>query len=209
MRLILTLALLFLTACQSVSDGTDIRAVKTDAERQEYYRHADHVDRAYDRLISANAEYCSPKCRFRVVLGPASGLGAFTNSRVSPPEIWVTFPLMRFLENDDEIALLIAHEWSHILLGHAAVYDTLGGKTAELQADCLGAILAARAGYDVSKAALSLKRMGNTATGIIHTMTGGNTHPPFTQRYELTVDIGGRGRNIDKNTANQICGVRL
>ncbi len=209
MRLFLALALLFLAACQAVSDGTDIRAVKTEAERAEYYRHSLPVDRAYKRLVSANAEYCSPNCRFRVILGPAGGLGAFTKSGANPPEIWITFPLMRFLENEDEVALLIAHEWSHILLGHAAIYDAIGTKRAELQADCLGAILAARAGYDVTRGAQALKRMGNTATGIIHTMTGGNTHPSFARRYDLSLDVGTRGRNIGRKAANQICGVRL
>lgn len=208
MRLTLALALFLLTACQSVSDGTDIRAVETDAERQEYFLHSAPVDRVYSRLVSANADLCGSVCRYRVVIGPAGGMGAFTRASVEPKEIWVTFPLMRFLENDDEVALLVAHEWSHLLLGHAAVYDRIGGKVAELQADCLGAILATRAGYNVNRAALSLKRAGNTATGIIHTFTGGNTHPTFAQRYETTIDAGSR-RNVGRAEANQICGVRL
>ncbi len=55
--------------------------------------------------------------------------------------------LLRFLESDDELAVILGHELAHALLD-----DGLVPADAEREADALGLYLAARAGYDISVA---------------------------------------------------------
>ena len=55
--------------------------------------------------------------------------------------------LLRFLESDDELAVILGHELAHALLD-----DGPDSATAERDADALGLYLAARAGYDISVA---------------------------------------------------------
>lgn len=205
-RAFVSALLLIVVACAPISDGTDFRAISSDEEWEEYHHHAKVTDSAWFTLTQSNTDLCAPRCALAIKLGPATGMGAFTRSNVNPPEIWITFPLMRFLENEDEVAMLIAHEWSHILLGHAAVYDALGAKVAELQADCLGAILAARAGYDVEAGAQALRRMALTPNGILHTLSGGVTHPDFGSRYRTTISAGSKANKLSKDGIRRICG---
>ena len=55
--------------------------------------------------------------------------------------------LLRFLESDDELAVILGHELAHALLG-----DGLDPAAAEREADAVSLYLAARAGYDISVA---------------------------------------------------------
>lgn len=206
MRRIATFLLILLAGCAPISDGSDIRPVRSPAEKAELATHLIPVNGAYDRLTSSNVSLCGRRCVFIVYLGPANGIGAFTRSTASPPQIWTTFPTMRFLESEAEVALLIAHEWSHILLDHNAPGNQVPNKTAELQADCLGAILTVRAGYDIETAVQSLVRMSRTPNGIMHTLSGGTTHPTWAERIRMTREAGRQGRALDRDGIRRLCG---
>lgn len=61
--------------------------------------------------------------------------------------------MVRFVESDDELALIMGHELAHYIL------RTGGNANAEADADYLGAYLAARAGYDPSVGPALWRRM--------------------------------------------------
>jgi membrane-associated protease RseP (regulator of RpoE activity) len=63
--------------------------------------------------------------------------------------------MLRFTESDDELAIVLAHELAHGLLGRE-----LSVENAESEADYLGLYLVARAGYDVAVAAEFARRLG-------------------------------------------------
>jgi len=63
--------------------------------------------------------------------------------------------MLRFAESDDELAIVLAHELAHELLG-----QKLSVENAESEADYLGLYLVARAGYDVTAATQFAKRLG-------------------------------------------------
>jgi len=63
--------------------------------------------------------------------------------------------LLRFAESDDELAIVLAHELAHELLG-----QEWSAETAESEADHLGLYLVARAGYDVTLAPDLARRLG-------------------------------------------------
>lgn len=74
----------------------------------------------------------------------------------------------------DEFALLAGHEIAHWYLGHRG-----SSIEAELAADRLGAELACRAGYDMTKAAAIYRFVGQ-----------GHSHPPRALRRAAVLSVG-------------------
>ncbi len=62
---------------------------------------------------------------------------------------YVVGGLLDLFESDDELATILGHELAHLILKHTQTRTTQGN---EADADYLGVYLAARAGFDVSKA---------------------------------------------------------
>ena len=98
-------------------------------------------------------------CRSRVELTPGNAINANANGLVAQ----ISGRLVNWVESDDELALVIAHEMAHNLLDHpkrlnekSALSDLatslgLAGKAQrqmELEADRVGIIMAASAGYN-------------------------------------------------------------
>jgi predicted Zn-dependent protease len=98
-------------------------------------------------------------CRSRVELAPGNALNANANGLVAQ----ISGRLVNWVESDDELALVIAHEMAHNLLDHpkklneksalSGLATSLGlsGKAPrqmELDADRMGIIMAATAGYN-------------------------------------------------------------
>ena len=104
------------------------------------------------------------------------------NAYADGTNVYFTMGMLRFVENDDELALILSHEMAHNIRGHiesqqtnmliGAVIGGLAGSTDttfsdigqeagalaysqefESEADYVGVYLAGRAGYDVSQAA--------------------------------------------------------
>jgi beta-barrel assembly-enhancing protease len=98
-------------------------------------------------------------CRSRVELAPGNAINANANGLVAQ----ISGRLVNWIEGDDELALVIAHEMAHNLLDHpkrlneksplSGLATSLGlsGKAQrqmELEADRVGIIMAAGAGYN-------------------------------------------------------------
>ena len=98
-------------------------------------------------------------CRSRVELAPGNALNANANGLVAQ----ISGRLVNWVESDDELALVIAHEMAHNLLGHpkrlseqsplSGLATSLGlagraQRQMELDADRMGIIMAASAGYN-------------------------------------------------------------
>jgi hypothetical protein len=98
-------------------------------------------------------------CRSRVELAPGNAINANANGLVAQ----ISGRLVNWVESDNELALVIAHEMAHNLLDHpkrlnekSALSDLatslgLAGKAQrqmELAADRMGILMVARAGYD-------------------------------------------------------------
>jgi hypothetical protein len=131
-----------------------------------------------------------PGCRSRFQLLTGRGLNAKADGRY----VQVTGELVEFVRNDDELALVIAHELAHNILRHKDRLDAAGvsrglfagfGKNrtrireTELEADRLALYLMARAGYDVTVAPGFWDRFGRkTVPGFL----SDGTHPGARER---------------------------
>jgi hypothetical protein len=122
--------------------------------------------------------------------------------------IYVTTGLLGFARTDEELALILGHEMAHLILGHldkqnrnafwgALLGGLFGVGTAqagaqqamlahsqdfEREADYLGIILAARAGYDIREAPQVWRRMAALHPAAIHAAQGGS-HPSTVERF--------------------------
>jgi Zn-dependent protease with chaperone function len=98
-------------------------------------------------------------CRSRVELAPGNAINANANGLVAQ----ISGRLVNWVESDDELALIIAHEMAHNLMGHpkklseksslSGLATSLGlsgraQRQMELEADRMGIIMAANAGYN-------------------------------------------------------------
>lgn len=131
-----------------------------------------------------------PGCRSRFQLLTGRGLNAKADGRY----VQVTGELVEFVRNDDELALVMAHELAHNILRHKDRLDAAGvsrglfagfGKNrgrireTELEADRLALYLMARAGYDVTVAPAFWERFGRkTVPGFL----SDGTHPDARER---------------------------
>ena len=86
-----------------------------------------------------------PICGYPAQLFYSEAVNAHTNGE----EIWVTSELLRQVESDTSLALIIAHELAHATQGHMNLEPT---KALELDADRLSLTYLARAGYDPEEA---------------------------------------------------------
>ena len=146
-------------------------------------------------------------CDYEIELQNSDEVNAFADGR----RVVVFSGMMRFLKSDDELALIIGHELAHNIMGHIkkqAVNRTIGaifgailsaltgvnmtetgadiGQLAfsqefEAEADYVGCYCAARAGYNVSKAAQLWRRIAATHPSAINLK--GTTHPSTAKRF--------------------------
>lgn len=94
---------------------------------------------------------------------PLNIVNAWTDGK----KIVVTDGLLKFVKGDEnQIALILAHEMSHDLLHHLSNYDpTLSNVEKEAQADKLGAFIMLRAGYDICKGRVFFLNLMNYEDG--------------------------------------------
>lgn len=130
-------------------------------------------------------------CAVRVQVVPSTDINAFADDRYAS----VTTALAQFATNENELALFLGHELAHAYLHHEALLDKaaasrrLRGRSGvpapivletERQADQLGMLLAARAGYDMTHAADFWKRLAEARGGV----SFGRSHPGISERIK-------------------------
>ena len=146
-------------------------------------------------------------CDYPIILKNSDQVNAYADGQ----HVVVFSGMMRFLDSDDELALIIGHELAHNTMGHLqkqAVNRTIGtllgaivseltgvnvtrigtqtgqllfSQEFEAEADYVGCYYAARAGYDVSGAAQLWRRMAATHPMAINLK--GSTHPSTAKRF--------------------------
>jgi len=87
-------------------------------------------------------------CAGRVILKIDRKIEAYSDER----DIGITTAMVAFTQNDDELALIAAHELAHVLLRHERHSGGANRRKMEKQADLTGAALAHCAGFDILKA---------------------------------------------------------
>ena len=202
MRYLLLVALLLAAGCSGIADYTEIRAPQTDAEWREFNEHKLRVDRVWGRVATTNRDLCGKNCTPHITIGPAPGVVAVSGTDGRQEHIRMSFPMLRLLDDDDRLAALMAHEWSHILLRHRrADGPRIGELLMETQADCVGVMLATRAGYrsDAMRANLVRSTFG--------TFLGWQTNAPGRLAGAGRAATAAQGRTITRETIRQICGV--
>lgn len=117
-------------------------------------------------------------CASRFQLQPGTKL----NASADGVYVQVSGALVEFTRRDDELALILAHELAHNILGHKAVLDAAGVsrglfagmgrngariRQTEAEADRLALYLMARAGYDITIAPAFWERFGRKADPIL------------------------------------------
>lgn len=147
-------------------------------------------------------------CDYPVTLSNDDSVNAYADGK----SVIITTGMMRFVENDEELALIISHELAHNTLGHiekktgnailgaiigglagayiGADFSRLGANVGgmafsqefESEADYAGVYYAGRAGYDISDAVHLWRRMGAENPAAIH-LHRGSTHPSTAQRF--------------------------
>lgn len=116
-------------------------------------------------------------CSSDIHLARSNQRNAFADGR----HVFLTTGLLSRLQNDDELAFIIAHEMAHNILHHATIMRsgdvnhglgrTLGRsgrivRETEREADALGAELMTDAGLDPVRGAAILERLGGSDLGI-------------------------------------------
>jgi predicted Zn-dependent protease len=130
-----------------------------------------------------------PGCATRFQVIPGRGLNAKADGRY----VQVTSAIAAYVEDDAELAAVLAHELAHNILGHRARLDAarvargfLGnfGRNAQLiretevEADRLSVYLLERAGYDPEAAVRFWSRFGRQGLNFL----GSPTHPNWRRR---------------------------
>lgn len=148
-----------------------------------------------------------PGCASRVQLLPSRRIEA----RADGGNLSLTTGMLSYVRNNDELALVIAHEMAHNALGHRALlrsqgvernmFGSFGTHAAKIQeteraADRLGYYLMARAGFDIAVAPAFWQRLhlGPALDG-----SPATTHPPSAARIAealaVTKEIGRKRRD--------------
>jgi hypothetical protein len=120
-----------------VADGTPPSRVRIEIQRGE-------------QRLELELPYVS-ECAYSVSATIADQI----NAHVASDSILVSTGLLRFVEDDDELAFAIGHELAHRILGHRSSRM----RSRERAADRMGTELAARAGYDPAAAVRLVRRL--------------------------------------------------
>ena len=96
------------------------------------------------------------RCAVRFVLKTGGGLEAHSDSA----NVAISDKLVAFTRNDDELAMVLAHELAHVLYQDKRAMPLRMRRRAEERADLAGALLARCAGYDLGRALALFRRLG-------------------------------------------------
>lgn len=141
------------------------------------------------RIFAAAAPFCdASRMNCRPELSLEGGEGRI-NAHARYGDISVSRALVDLARGDDRLALVVAHELAHLLLGHPSrsalslAPETV--RSEEREADRLGLYLAARAGYD-PRAALGL--WDDLLAAEPRLLGPGRGHPALPERHAAMLD---------------------
>lgn len=150
-----------------------------------YPRHKETSEQRVQRIYKQISVQAGLPLGIPVKIDKSPVINAYTTGT----EIVVFQGLIDFCENDDQLALVIAHELAHNTLMHLKIMTGDGAlqSVLEAQADKMGAFYIMKAGYNICKArefwSNMSKRSGDYPIG---------DHPPYAYRYaELNVQCEG------------------
>ena len=92
--------------------------------------------------------------------------------------------MVSFVRTDTELALVVAHELSHIILGHTGAFLGRGSARLESDADYLGLYLVAGAGYHPNQALGLFSRMAAA-----HPIDGTQPYPTYARQSCLLCQL--------------------
>lgn len=134
-------------------------------------------------------------CDININFVPNSRTNAYAGKNV----ISVESGLDTLLETDAELAFIVAHEFAHIILGHAPLPTTAESTeinnraSMERAADELGIQLMMRAGYDPEGAFTAIRKIDRANRGPFSRMLGlFGDYMPTEQRVELLKSVAAR-----------------
>ncbi len=124
-------------------------------------------------------------CAYNLRLSQSAAINAYADGR----NITLTTGMMRFIESDEELALIVGHELAHNTMGHIRKiignYILSGLATRytrpfESEADYVGLYYAKRAGYDINGVEDFWRRLAKVNP---KSVGRAKTHPSFPDRY--------------------------
>jgi len=104
------------------------------------------------------------------------------NAWTDNENVFITTGLLSKLTNDDEIAFLLSHEMSHVMMYHLDPWNKILIVDKEAQADKMGTYLTLRAGYDICKGRNFWKILDHLDSGDIANPLW-TDHPSNAYRY--------------------------
>ena len=189
--------------------GTGKKAAKKFSELMRKYKYHKSVVLNIEREGKKQDITVEPvlQCDYRVDISSDNSVNAWANGH----GVLITTGMMRFVESDDDLALIVGHELAHNTCGHikkkkgnillgrilgsVITYGSgidlretgaLAGAQAfsqsfEAEADYVGTYFTSRAGFDANKAASLWRRMGEAHPGAIYLK--GSSHPSTAKRF--------------------------
>ncbi len=100
------------------------------------------VIKVYERLVVNSGEQGLPP----LTILDDQTINAWTDGL----NITITTGILKVMENEDELAMVLGHEMAHYI-NHDVNHDDLDSRNVEAHADKLGAFIMMRAGFDVCK----------------------------------------------------------
>lgn len=114
-------------------------------------------------------------CPWPIDVTTAQELAAAADGR----RISISSGLAEFAQRDDDLAFIVAHELAHNLRRSAETRTRRGSRAREMEADRIGLVLAASAGYDTSGAGAFMIEVGRRVGPRLPWLDG---HPPTAER---------------------------
>ena len=106
----------------------------------------------------------------------------YVNGHTDGRAVWITSELMRTVEDDDDLALIVAHEMAHAIARHLELTPSDEERKAlELKADSMALVMLERAGFDIDSAIEYWMSSDNPQR---MSQSRSATHPNITQRLD-------------------------
>lgn len=216
MRRLAPLVGLSLSACVSIADPSEMDTPRTPNELARDHAINQRYRGPMLRLQESNRDLCPPaddRCVLRWNINTGDGIGAVTTQK----ESYFSFGFFDFAKSDNEVVLVVAHEWAHRLLQHPPQFVP----AQELAADCLGAVMIERAGFDAIagleihrrvQSAQTRQQIGLAFLGIIWTSGALDWDARIniiTKAAQITRARKKENLPIDASAIDHICSVKL